>query len=186
MINSGSDLVCCGYKDISEYGILDLLDLIIILIDILYIPLCLWFVMEQEELFWSKIYKKDIIVKHNLKMDESLFMSEDLVFVLQYVSHCRSFAAIKEYLYNYNRLNQSSISSNISIGYIQNYITVCKRIEKLLHSVDLNKNKANEMVTKKIQGYGNDISGATKYSVKSYWFEKSNLQYRENFIYRVY
>ena len=38
---------------------------------------------------WSKIFKKEIIVKHNLKMDKNIFMSEDLVFVLQYVSYCK-------------------------------------------------------------------------------------------------
>ena len=132
MINSGSDLVCCGYQDISEHGILDHTDFdfedsvsLYSFIDMV----C----KGTGGVLWSKIYKKDIIVKNDLKMDKNLFMSEDLVFVLQYVSYCRSFAAIKEYLYNYNRLNQGSISSNVSIGYLKNFITVCKCIEKIFH-----------------------------------------------------
>ena len=63
----------------------------------------------------------------------------------------RSFAAIKEYLYNYNRLNQRSISSNISIDYIQNYIIVCKYLEKIFHSVNLDKHKTNEIITKEFK-----------------------------------
>ena len=150
MINSGSDLVCCGYKDISEQGILDYTDFDFehsVSLHSFIDMVC----KGTGGVLWGKIYKKDIIVKHNLKMDESLFMCEDLVFVLQYVCYCSSFAAVKEYLYNYNRLNQSSISSNVSIGYIQNFITVCKCIEKIFHSVNIDEHKINEVITKEIQ-----------------------------------
>lgn len=151
MINSGSDFVCCGYKDISEHGVLNYSDF-----DFdEHVPLHSFMDMVCKGtggVLWSKIYKKDIIVNHNLKMDKSLFMSEDLVFVLQYASHCRSFATVKEYLYNYNRLNQGSISANISIDYIQNYIAVCKHLERIFHIVDLNRKKVDEILKNRLQG----------------------------------
>jgi glycosyltransferase involved in cell wall biosynthesis len=150
LITSGADLVCCGYKDISENGVLNYTDFDFnksISLHIFIDMVC----KGTGGVLWSKIYKKEIINKNNLKMDKNIFMSEDLVFVLQYAVHCKSFAAIKGYLYNYNRLNQNSISSNISIDYIQNNIAVCKHIEKIFSSANLRKNNINEVITERIQ-----------------------------------
>lgn len=151
MISTGSDLVCCGYKDISEYGVLDYTDFDFdnnVSVHAFMDMVC----RGTGGVLWSKMYKKEIIINHSLRMDKNIFMCEDLIFVLQYVSHCTLFSAIKEYSYNYNRLNQSSISSNISIDYIQNYINVFKKMEIIFNSVYLNEHKINEIITKKIQG----------------------------------
>lgn len=151
IINSNADLVCCGYKDISEYGEVDVIDF----------PasnnVSVHAFMEMAckgtgGVLWSKIFKKEIISKHNLKMDKNIFMSEDLVFVLHYVSHCNSFRSIKKYLYHYNRLNQGSISSNISKDYLHNYINVCLILEKIFKEVRFDHNKASEIISRKIQG----------------------------------
>ncbi|MDQ0903968.1 glycosyltransferase family 2 protein [Paenibacillus sp. V4I7] len=150
MKTSEADLVCCGYKDISEYGVLNYTDFdfenstsLHLFIDMV----C----KGTGGVLWSKLYKKEIISEYNLKMDKSIFMSEDLIFVLQYALHCKSFAAIKGHLYYYNRLNQNSISSNISIDYIQNYIAVCKHLEKIYFIADMHENKTKEIITKRIQ-----------------------------------
>ncbi|MEH7464168.1 glycosyltransferase family 2 protein, partial [Bacillus thuringiensis] len=100
---------------------------------------------------WGKMYKKEIIINRDLKLDKDIFMCEDLVFVLQYASQCQSFSSIKEPLYHYNRCNQNSISSNISIDYIQNNITVCERLDKILSAIHLDKQKINDIITKRIQ-----------------------------------
>lgn len=150
MLISGADLVCCGYKDISAYGVSNFTDFHFE--NNISLPLFIDMVCKGTGgVLWSKIYKKEIITRHKLKMDKKIFMSEDLVFVLQYASHCKSFASSKEYLYNYNRLNESSISSNISMDYIQNYIIVCKHMEKILKWAKLDEHKMNELLSKRIQ-----------------------------------
>ncbi|HGH7173398.1 TPA: glycosyltransferase family 2 protein [Bacillus wiedmannii] len=150
MIFSNSDLVCCGYKDISKYGVLNCTDFDFensVSVHSFIEMTC----KGTGGVLWGKIYKKEIIAKNDLKMDKDIFMCEDLVFVLQYTSQCKSFSAIKDYLYNYNRLNQNSISSNISIHYMQNYITVCERIDEVFHSVSLAGDKRKEIITKRVQ-----------------------------------
>ncbi|PEA53585.1 glycosyl transferase [Bacillus pseudomycoides] len=150
MINSNSDLVCCGYKDISEYGVLNYTDFNFNTNISLYSfvdMVC----KGTGGVLWGKMYKKEIIINRDLKLDKDIFMCEDLVFVLQYASQCQSFSSIKEPLYHYNRCNQNSISSNISIDYIQNYITVCERIDKILSAIHLDKQKVNKIITKRIQ-----------------------------------
>ena len=150
MLISKADLVCCGYKDISDYGIVNYSDFHF------NNSATVHSIMEMVcngtgGVLWSKIFKKEIISKHSLKMDKTIFMSEDLLFVLQYVTHCKSFGSINKYLYNYNRLNQGSISSNISIDYIQNYISVCRFLEKIFLKSNFDTNKAKEIITKRIQ-----------------------------------
>ncbi|WP_374931958.1 glycosyltransferase family 2 protein [Neobacillus driksii] len=150
IVSSGSDLVCCGYKDISRFGLVNHSDFIFENT----IPLHSFIEMVCNGtggVLWSKIFKKEIIKMYNLQMDKNLFMSEDLIFVLRYATHCKSFAAIKEYSYNYNRLNDSSISSNISIRYLPNYIRVCETLEEVLNSIDLDKNKIKKIITERIQ-----------------------------------
>lgn len=146
------DLVCCGYKDLSEYGKVDYTD---------FKFKGNQSIIEFAKLVckgtggvpWGKIYKRDIIVNYNLKMDKDIFMCEDLVFVLEYISHCKSFGCIDEYLYNYNRLNQNSISSNISVKYIENYKNVFERIRNILVSINMKIDEIDEIIKDKIQGF---------------------------------
>lgn len=134
MLASNADLVCCGYMDFSKTGVIKHSDFKL-QHHVLQIDMMEMVCQGTGGVLWSKIFKREIIEKHQLKLDQNLFMCEDLVFVLQYVSHCQSFASIPNYLYKYNRLNQGSISSNVSTAYIQNFITVWKYIEEIFHSV---------------------------------------------------
>lgn len=151
-IRLDADLVCCGYKDYSKYGIKNHTDFNIkenVSLHTFIEMVC----MGTGGVLWGKIFKSEIIIKNNLKMDINIFMSEDLVFVLQYVCHCKVFAAIQEYLYNYNRLNQGSISSNISINYINNNIVVCEYLEEIFRSVKLNEHISEKIIVKRIQDF---------------------------------
>ncbi|HWJ78057.1 MAG TPA: glycosyltransferase family 2 protein [Niallia sp.] len=151
-IRIDADLVCCGYKEYSKYGIKNHTDFNI------NENVSLHNFMEMVckgtgGVLWGKIFKSEIIVMNNLKMDKKIFMSEDLVFVLQYVSHCNVFTAIQEYLYNYNRLNQGSISSNISINYINNNIMVCEYLEEIFCSVKLDEHISKKIIVKRLQDF---------------------------------
>lgn len=144
------DIVCCGYNDISEYGIVKHTDFMekndITKNQFLY-DVC----QGTGGVLWNKIFKKDILDKYNIKMEKDIFMCEDLIFVLRYGSHCNSFGYIDKYLYNYNRLNSSSISTNISKDYINNYIEVCKKIEVILINNGFEKEKINKIICSRVQ-----------------------------------
>lgn len=145
------DLVCCGYKDLSLYGEFDHTDFRFstsISLDEFVKLVC----QGTGGVSWGKIYKHEIIKKYNLKMDKNIFMCEDLIFVLEYVSHCKDFGAIDEYLYNYNRFNPNSISSNISIDYIENYRKVFNRITNILISMEMNEDYIEKIIIDRVQG----------------------------------
>ncbi|MEY9867466.1 glycosyltransferase involved in cell wall biosynthesis [Peribacillus sp. B2I2] len=150
MINSKVDLVCCGYKDYSKYGIIDHTDFNVegnIPLNNLLDMIC----AGTGGVLWSKIFKKEIISKNNLRFNKNIYMSEDLIFTLEYVTHSRSFKSIKKYLYHYNRLNENSISANISIKHLENSISVCGNIEKVLSYVNYDKKKINNIITERMQ-----------------------------------
>lgn len=172
MLNTDADLVCCGYRDISEYGIVNCSDFQIekdVSVKSVMNLVC----NGTGGVLWNKIFKKEIISKYSLKMDKTIFMSEDLLFVLQYVTHCKSFGSINKYLYNYNRLNQGSISSNISIDYIQNYIGVCMLLEKIFEDANFEVEKANEIITNRLQNIVINIVEQQSTHIKDIWQEKA-------------
>lgn len=145
------DLVCCGYKDLSPYGEFEHTDFTFntsISLDEFVKLVC----QGTGGVPWGKIYKHEIIKKYNLKMDKNIFMCEDLVFVLEYASHCKDFGAIDGYLYNYNRFNQDSISSNISIDYIENYRKVFNRINNILIYMEMNEDYIEKIIIDRVQG----------------------------------
>ncbi|WP_434798699.1 glycosyltransferase family 2 protein [Terrisporobacter vanillatitrophus] len=145
------DVVCCGYKDISIYGTIDYTDFP----DDNKLLDRQGFMMKVLKgtggVLWSKIFRKEIINKYNIAMDKNIFMSEDLIFVLKYCSYCNDFGFINNYLYNYNRLNEYSISANVTKDYINNYIDVCKHIDEILLFNKFDKNQINKIISERLQ-----------------------------------
>lgn len=126
------DIVTCGYTDISKYGIVKLNDF--------YNNNT---ILSKDEFMnsifngvggtvWGKIFKRNIIIENNIKMKQNIFMCEDMIFVLEYVMKCNKYGSINENLYNYNRLNENSISSRINMDYYNNLIVVVDEIRKIL------------------------------------------------------
>ena len=165
-IESGNyDIACCGYVDESKYGVIKLNDF--------------WngkgTLNKQEFLkcvcngvggvLWAKIFRRDIIFDNDIRMDPKIFMSEDLIFILEYCKYSKRFRAIDENLYYYNRLNDNSISSNIDINYLENYILLVNKIKELLIYLKVDYNNVNTIEVLKIQDLINKviISESNKY-----------------------
>ena len=60
----------------------------------------------------AKLYNRDIINKHNIKFNEQISYSEDMLFMLEYILHCNSIKFIEGANYNY-----ITESSNLSQRY---------------------------------------------------------------------
>lgn len=52
---------------------------------------------------WNKLYRRDIIIRHNLRMDESLSWCEDLLFNMSYYKHIASAYVLRTPVYYYVR-----------------------------------------------------------------------------------
>ena len=145
------DIVSCGYTDISIYGTIKLNDF--------YIGNSM---LNKDEFInnifkgvggtlWGKIFKTEIINKNKIRLNNNIFMCEDMLFVLKYAMKCNSFGAIEQSLYNYNRKNENSISSKINFEYFDNLIKVMKSIEVILNENKYDKNFIDSILCERIR-----------------------------------
>lgn len=145
------DIVTCGYTDISKYGIVKLNDF--------YNNNT---ILSKDEFInrifngvggtvWGKVFRRNIIIENNIKMKQNIFMCEDMIFVLEYVMKCNKYGAINENLYNYNRLNENSISSRIDMEYYNNLVIVISEIQKILKENNYEKGYIDSILCHRIQ-----------------------------------
>ncbi len=147
-IEKGFDLVCCGYIDISKYGIVLWNDFEEV--DFSKEKLVHCIVRGTGGVLWGKIFKTSIVKDNNIQLDNKLFMCEDMIFVLQYAEYVNKWSLIRENLYCYNRLNENSISKKISDRYLNNYEIFFKRLIEELENLSVSAATLEEYSNKKI------------------------------------
>lgn len=151
------DIVCCGYIDKSKYGIVKLNDFWINKYELNKQEFLSCVCKGIGGVLWSKIFRKDIIIENKIRMNPKIFMSEDLIFILEYCKYINRIGVINECLYHYNRLNYSSISSNIDINYLENYVLLINKISELLIELKFDFHKINKIKILKVQNLINKV-----------------------------
>lgn len=63
---------------------------------------------------WNKLYRREIIMAHNIRCDEEFTWSEDMLFNLSYIRYAESFYAIRTPLYYYARHRKHSLSTSVN------------------------------------------------------------------------
>lgn len=69
---------------------------------------------------WSKLFDRSIVKQHEIRLNDRLKLSEDLVFVLQYVKQISNIALVYDNIYYYNRINEVGLSGNLDLSYLDN------------------------------------------------------------------
>lgn len=96
---------------------------------------------------WRKLFKTNIIQEHNILFDESIFLSEDTIFIIKYICYCKNIRIIsnasymyylpqtigtKKYLMNLRDLDKHMVSfensTKILYSYQRNHLYVLKRL----------------------------------------------------------
>ena len=65
---------------------------------------------------WNKLYKREIIEKYHLKMDESVSWCEDFLFNLEYLLHTKRIAALQVPIYYYMKSGGSLATQGINLS----------------------------------------------------------------------
>lgn len=65
---------------------------------------------------WNKLYKKNIISKNNVLFPVGIKYAEDMMFVFEYLKHCKDFYFVDEALYFYN-VNPYNTTVVVKQGY---------------------------------------------------------------------
>lgn len=64
---------------------------------------------------WNKLFRADVIKKHNLKFNEDIRFGEDLIFALNYFQHISTIKIISEPTYSYQANSDSSVFSKSAL-----------------------------------------------------------------------
>lgn len=65
---------------------------------------------------WNKLYRRDIIASHGLRMDPEISWCEDFLFNLEYIRHAQRFFALQVPIYYYVKTKGSLVNQGISIS----------------------------------------------------------------------
>ena len=66
---------------------------------------------------WNKLYRRDIIERYGIRMDENISYSEDMIFNLEYLLHVKNIAILKAPVYYYSTIK---MKKNV-IGYYNEF-----------------------------------------------------------------
>ena len=119
-MKKGYEMVCCNYLDVSKYGNVTCKDFGNKELTKRYLIKSV--IKGTGGVLWNKMFVNDIIINNQLKFDESLFMCEDLIFILTYIQYVKRWIYIDKTLYIYNRLSKTSVSSNINYTYLKFFV----------------------------------------------------------------
>lgn len=65
---------------------------------------------------WNKLYKRDIIDAHHLRMDPAISWCEDFMFNLEYLRHCKTVYALQVPIYYYVKTKGSLVNQSWGIS----------------------------------------------------------------------
>ncbi len=143
-----NDIVCCGYTDISKYGTVFVNDFSVKHFSKNTLIECI--LKGTGGVLWGKIFKADIIKNNKIRFNKQLFMSEDMIFLLEYLRYVQNWDMIDETLYCYNRLNETGISRNINYKYASNYIKLNECLEKKLLELSVERGKITNLINQRM------------------------------------
>lgn len=85
---------------------------------------------------WNKLFKMEIIRKNNLSLNTDVFMAEDLLFCVEYLSKSKKFKVINDIVYNYypNNTGKTDLRelNEKSIYYFKNYLLSLEQIDRII------------------------------------------------------
>lgn len=74
---------------------------------------------------WNKVFRKDIIEKHNIRFDKNISYGEDTIFLCNYLKHICSLYISKEFLYYYtenaegNSLSKKKYDNKLTQSFVE-------------------------------------------------------------------
>ena len=65
---------------------------------------------------WNKLYRREIVERYHLRMDEEISWCEDFMFNLEYIRHAKSFYALRTPVYYYLKRKGSLVTQGMNIS----------------------------------------------------------------------
>ena len=111
-------------------------------------PLFVW-----DTLIWNKLYKKEFLIKNDIKFPDKKIFFEDIIFSLETYIHANSFIYLNEFLYYWRiRSNLSSVTQqNRTMKNFKDRLEIMFSINDLMEKIDLDEKTKDAMYKKWLQ-----------------------------------
>lgn len=80
---------------------------------------------------WGKVFDKRVIARHQLRFDNNLRLSEDSLFVIQYLFYCKSIHCYRDCIYNYSR-NEGSTVRKYNKSTVKDYLISLRAVHDFI------------------------------------------------------
>ncbi len=84
---------------------------------------------------WNKLFRRDLIRKYDIRMDESLSWCEDFIFNLEYILHCSNIMILKSPVYYYVKTKGSLASSPAFSDFVRMKLNVLEYYDQFYRQV---------------------------------------------------
>ncbi len=118
---------------------------------------------------WSKLYKKELIVKYNINFPENISQYEDMVFYHNFISHANTFRTISSQRYIYRQNSKNSLSSFIPDP--MKYVIAMEMSFKYLKNIYEKNNIKNNYL------FLDNITNLRRNVIYPFYFKYSKSQY---------
>lgn len=94
---------------------------------------------------WSKVYRRDFLLKNKICFSEEIINGEDELFNLKVILHSTKIKTVKINIYNY-RLTKSSLTKSFNEKIFESDYKFKKELNELLKISKLSKNEQNDIL----------------------------------------
>lgn len=150
---NNSDLIIFGYECQNNIGDKVKISKIIhkkrgCTIDEFKIDFCKYLEKWYLSLLTNKLYKAELLKKYNIKFNENLKNSEDLLFNFSYIRYCNNISIVPEILYRYIKNNEQSISSIYHENLVEMQKYVFKELKNMIKDINADTEINNRFIEK--------------------------------------
>lgn len=134
---------------------------------------------------WGKMFLHEVIDRYQLRLDESLSLSEDLIFVLRYHQVIENIALVLDFLYFYDRRSEKGLSRKQDDLFLANVVRCNAAIERYYRGENVKEiieNRMAKAVLAAINSCAADRSipvKARKSKIRKYY--QQHIGYFQNF-----
>ena len=94
---------------------------------------------------WNKIFKRDIIIKNNIKMNKDISLGEDLIFNLEYLKHCNNVIFDDKAYYHYCMKDTESLTAKYREDKLELMKLLYDKCNEYFKYCELNFNQINSL-----------------------------------------
>ena len=111
---------------------------------------------------WGKLFKRDIIEKEEIFLNQGMSIGEDLEWMCRFMMHASTIVCIDDTVYHYNIENEDSLSKRFYSDYFTQIDISYASVKALFEKENLWELNKNDLMRYQLQNYWNGICAVNR------------------------